>query len=365
MRLVFTSAGRSTWILLLVLVSALIPIRCSFGQSTAYIVTDLTSEDASQMPSKMNNLGDIVGRKAGNGKGAPQATFWGHVHSKPKHLGVLADGDYSSATSINDAGEITGVSNTGTAIVPFLWSDKNGLQRLPLFRGDNCGQAVAINKHGDVACYSSGPNGSRAYLWSRKSGVSDLNILPDGSSTRAHDINDSDEVAGVSNSANGDRAVLWTKDGSVRDLGTLPGDLSSEALAINNAGDVVGYSKGPSGMRAFLWTKSDGMEALGTLPGGNSSRALGINDSGAVIGSATSSSGDHAFVWRKQTGMTDLNDASSAAAFGVVLVEAHAINRKGSILAMGQMHHTGKGPEDQLCAPAPPLSFLLTPVASR
>jgi len=102
------------------------------------------------------------------------------------------------------------------------------------------------------------------------------------------------------------------------------------------------------------------MEELGILPGGNSSRALDINDSGVVVGSSTSSSGDHAFVWKRQTGMLDLNDAASLAP-GIVLVEAHAINRKGEILAMGNMDHGGMAPEDHRCAPAPPLSFLLTP----
>ncbi len=196
--------------------------------------------------------------------------------------------------------------------------------------------------------------------WTRKTGARDLGTLPGGSYSRAHDLNDSDEVAGVAASPAGDRAVLWTKSGDARDLGTLPGDLTSEAMAINNAGDVVGYSKGPSGMRAFLWTKGGGMQELGILAGGNSSRALAINDSGTVVGSSDSASGGHAFVWEKQTGIVDLNEASSGA-LGVVLVGAHAINRKGEILAMGQMDHGGMAPEDHRCAPAPPLSFLLTP----
>src|SRR5512133_1854304 len=166
----------------IVFTSSLISPTEAFGQAKSYVVTDLTGEDAAQVPSKLNNLGDIVGRNAGSGEGAPRATLWGHSHhSKAKHLGVFPGGDYSSANAINDAGEVAGASNTETAILPFVWSDKGGLQRVPLLPGDNCGQAVAINKHGHVASYSSGPTGCRALLWTRKTGPRDLGTLPGGS----------------------------------------------------------------------------------------------------------------------------------------------------------------------------------------
>jgi probable HAF family extracellular repeat protein len=361
-----SSAARSKWISILgVAVSTATvfgPIRVILSQTPEYIVTELTGGDATQVPTKLNNLGDIVGRKAGGGDAAPRATLWGRSRSA-KHLGVFPGGDYSSATGINDAGEIVGVSNTGTAILPFVWTKKGGLGHVPLLAGDSCGQAIAINKNGHVVCYSSGPNGSRVFLWTRKTDPQNLGPLPGGDYSRARDLNDFDEVAGVSGSSHGERAVLWTKSGTVRDLGTLPGDSSSEAMAINSAGDVVGYSKGPSGMRAFIWTNGGGMEELGILPGGTSSRALGINDSGTVVGTSTTGLEDHAFVWQKQTSIVDLNDEGSAA-LGIMLVEAHAINRKGEILAMGKMDHGDMAPAHQPCAPAPPLSFLLTPVAA-
>jgi probable HAF family extracellular repeat protein len=159
--------------------------------------------------------------------------------------------------------------------------------------------------------------------------------------------------------------VVWPKSGGVRDLGMLPGDMLSEASAINNNGDVIGYSKGPRGMRAFLWTQATGMQDLGVLPGGNSSRALGINDMGVVVGSSTSSSGDRAFIWTKEAGMRDLNSAASAGP-GVVFVEAHAINKTGQILVMGSPMHEShmSGEATSHCAPAPPSSFLLTPVSN-
>ncbi len=341
-----------------------------FGQTNAYVVTELSGEDASQVPSKLNNLGDIVGRAASAAEGGTRATIWNRSRSNSKHLGALSGGDYSSASDINDAGEVAGVSNTGKAIVPFVWTATSGLRRIPLLPGDSCGQAIGINKYGHIAGYSSGPNGARAFLWARKTGVRNLGVLPGGNYSRARDLNDSDEVAGLSASSAGERAVLWTKTGNVRDLGTLPGDWASEATAINNAGDVVGYSKGPRGMRAFLWTEGTGMQELGVLPGGDSSRALDINDSGEVVGSSTSSSGDRAFIWTKQAGMIDLNSASSLR-LGVVFFEAHAINYKGEILVMGKVGHESSmsgetaSSEDQQCAPAPPSSFLLTPAALK
>jgi probable HAF family extracellular repeat protein len=333
-----------------------------FGQTTAYTVSELsTAGDAGQVPCRLNNLGDLVGRADNSAARGTRATTWSHSTRQPKVLGALPGGEYSTASAVNDAGEVAGASNTGNSIVPFIWKPTGGLQRIPLLPGDNCGQAFGINKYGHVAGYSSGPNGSKAFLWTGSAGVHNLGVLPGGNYSRACDINDLDEVAGTSASAAGDRAALWTKTGNVRDLGTLPGDTSSEALAINNAGDVVGYSKGPGGLRAFLWTEANGMQDLGVLPGGDSSRALGINDMGAVVGSSTSSSGDRAFIWTKQAGMTDLNSAASAA-LGVVFVEAHAINYTGEILVMGMttQHSNGSGETAWQCASAPPSSFLLT-----
>ncbi len=348
---------------ILAVTAGVVTFRETFGETTAYTVSELS---AAGVPCGLNNLGDVAGRAGDSLSGETQATIWTHGRSRPKHLGKLHGGEYSSASAINDAGEVAGGANTAESIVPFVWAPKGVLRRIPLLPDDNCGQALGINKHRHMAGYSSGPNGRKACLWTRSTGVRNLGVLPGGNYSSACDINDVDEVAGTSASAAGDRAVLWTTDGNIRDLGTLPGDTSSEANAINNNGDVVGYSKGPRGMRAFLWTQATGMQDLGVLPGGNSSRALGINDMGAVVGSSTSSSGDRAFIWTEQAGMRDLNSTASAT-FGVVFVEAHAINYRGEILVMGKAMHESNGSgetassEHDDCAPAPPSTFLLTP----
>ena len=340
------------------------------GQTPQYIVTELSTDDATRVSCKLNNHGDIAGRADSALHGGSRATFCNRSNLRSKHLPAFLGGDYSSAFDINDVGEIVGASNTDGAMVPFIWNAQGGLSRIPLLSGDSCGQAVAINKHGDVAGYSSGDNGVRAFLWRRNIATLNLDVLPGGSHSIARDINDSDEVAGTSGSSSGDRAVLWTKSGNLIDLETLPGDSASEAAAINNKGEVVGYSKGPRGMRAFIWSRNGGMQELGILPGGNSSRAMDINDRGEVVGSSSRGSGEHAFIWTKETGLKDLNSADSAGC-GFIFIEAHAINARGQVLVAGRSTHGSvmsnitSSEDNQICAPAPPSSFLLTPVTLR
>jgi probable HAF family extracellular repeat protein len=353
--------------IILAVTAGVVICRETFGQTTAYTVSEIS---AGGVPSRLNNLGDVAGRAGDSSSGEIGAAVWNHGGLRPRNLGNLGGNEYSSASGINDTGEVAGAANIPKSIIPIVWTPAGGFRRIPLLPGDNCGQALGINKYGHVTGYSSGPNGRKAFLWTRSEGARNLGVLPGGNYSSACDINDWDEVAGTSASSAGERAVLWTKI-SIRDLGTLPGDSSSEATAINNNGDVVGYSKGPRGMRAFLWTKATGMQDLGVLPGGNSSRALGINDMGTVVGSSTSSSGDRAFTWTKESGMTDLNSAASVTA-GVVLVEAHSINSSGKILALGKTskQHLGHTSQDDIvpsddCAPAPPLGFLLTPTPAR
>jgi probable HAF family extracellular repeat protein len=338
----------------------------AFGQARQYIITELSAEEAHAVPCKLNNLGDIAGRVGGALEGKTHATVWNRSNFKSKHLATLLDGDYSSALDINDLGDVAGASNTGTGLIPFVWAAKEGANKIQLLPGDSCGQATAINKHGHIVGYSSGRTGAKAFLWERQTGVRNLGVLSGGSYSTARDINDSDEVVGRSGSANGERAVLWTKTGNVVDLGTLPGDWASEATAINNRGQIVGNSTGPRGTRAFFWSSGGGMEEVGVLPGGTSSRAMDINDRGEVVGSSTNASGDHAFVWTKRAGIVDLNNAD-VADLGFVFIEAHAINARGQILVMGASAHDAAMSaalalgDGEICAPAPPSSFLLTP----
>src|SRR5439155_20102845 len=101
----------------------------SVAQKITDAVVELGVADAGQVSCRINNLGDLVGRSGNSGPGGNRATLWSHGTLKPKNLGALPGGEYSSAFAINDAGEVAGASNTLTSIVPFTWKPTAGLQR--------------------------------------------------------------------------------------------------------------------------------------------------------------------------------------------------------------------------------------------
>lgn len=335
------------------------------AQSDAYTVFEMAGAgDGIQVPAGFNSSGDVVGRGPNSVESSTRATIWRQYSRAVKLLPPLFAGEFTSASGINDLDQIVGAFNTDQALVPFFWTAASGMQRLPLLPGHNAGQASAINNHGQVVGYSSGPGGARAFIWSPGKGVRDLGLLPGGNYSKARGVNDAGEIIGTGGTAAGAHAVFWSTDGRIHDLGTLAGDTSSTAMGINSAGDVVGYSKG-AGMRAFRWTKAGGMQDLGVLKGGNSSRAFSINASRRVVGTSASATGDRAFVWDPEVGMKDLNLAIRADQ-GLVLVEAHLINNRGQIVAMGarREHSTDHVPaaaDADVCAPAPPVLYLLTP----
>src|SRR6185312_6748063 len=90
------------------------------AQTQQYMVRELSGDDATVVPCKLNNLGDIAGRAGSAIGGKARASVWNRSNLQSKNLAAVAGGDYSSAFDINDAGEVTGASNTGSGMVPFI-----------------------------------------------------------------------------------------------------------------------------------------------------------------------------------------------------------------------------------------------------
>jgi probable HAF family extracellular repeat protein len=222
-------------------------------------------------------------------------------------------GNNGFAAGVNSRGQVVGQAENNIPdptcespqvlqVKPVVW-EKSQVQELPTFPGDPDGFATTINDRGQIA----GVSGScttpfHAVLW-QNGRVTDLGSLG-GTVNFADDINNQGQVAGFSNLP-GDatiHAFLW-ENGVMRDLGTLPGDFSSSGDGINSKGQVVGGSCDEAeNCRAFLW--QDGvMTDLNTLIPADSPlfliEATGtINSRGQIAGFALQkSTGEiHAFL---------------------------------------------------------------------
>lgn len=238
-----------------------------------------------------------------------------------KPLPAFEDGDgnrgnNSFAAGVNNRGEIVGwAENTvhddtcePPQVLQFraaIWEPKKGRMReLPPYQDDTTSSATAINNRGQVVGISGtcgtavgGPSAAHAVLWENGK-VTDLGNLGLFEWNTPMAINQRGDIVGFAAVPGEEpdsihlRAFLWTEDGGMEELGTIDEeDVESQALGINARGQVVGLSctADYASCRAFLW--QDGvMTDLNTLtePGytGHLVYANDINDAGAITGAA-------------------------------------------------------------------------------
>jgi probable HAF family extracellular repeat protein len=190
----------------------------------------------------INAAGDVAG-SAQTSSGARHAVLW--RGKRPRDLGLLANGDYSSARDLNDRTEIIGEANLSPNGKPkaFFW--QNGvMKQLPDLPGATICSAQAINNRGIItgSC-GLADGGAHAVIW--KNGVvEDLGALGDEEGpTTALDINDQGQVVGCSSADDKLRAFLW-QNGKMTDLNQSitphSGWLLMVASRINNKGEILG-----------------------------------------------------------------------------------------------------------------------------
>ena len=235
-------------------------------------------------------------------------------------LGVLPGQVYSRANGINATGQVVGFSGLqrdSTDSRAFMWTSQNGMIDIGTL-GGSYAQAYAINDAGYVTGASQtqtwGPMViTHAFIYRlptppypRHNRMIDLGVLG-GLSSYGMAINSDNHVAGYStiqtNDVNADRVHGFFHDGkNMVDLGSLgrPGTDSdvSVALGINASDLVVGYSylptvgEMPLQQVAFLWRRASGqMINLNKLLYGNGKNyllvsATAINDNGQIVASA-------------------------------------------------------------------------------
>ena len=227
-------------------------------------------------------------------------------------LGTLGGTD-SAAFSINERGQIAGMSFTNTTVNPttgvptldpFLWENGKMLDLGTL--GGTFGVAFALNNRGQVVGYSdlAGDNtGVHAFLWDQQGGMQDLGTLG-GATGVALSINDAGDIAGGDSRADGSAGSFLWRHGVITDLGTVAGSNSgSQALGINSRRQIVGNLLDNVGneIGGFLWEDGGPMVDLSTLfpphPDLQLDHAFFINDRGEIAVRGVFSNGDiHSFV---------------------------------------------------------------------
>ncbi|MBP1689233.1 MAG: extracellular repeat protein, family, partial [Deltaproteobacteria bacterium] len=188
--------------------------------------------------------------------------------------------------------------------------------------GGKYSSASSINAAGQVTGSAQTPNGSwHAFRFTPGSPMEDLGTL-DGLSGGGTAINDAGLVTGGATNADGMRRAFRATPGQpMEDLGTLGGD-ESWGFAINDAGQATGYARTADGRaRAFLATPGQPMEDLGTL-GGEESLGRDINAVGQVTGWAQGLGYSHAFRATPGQPMEDLGTVGEVSSSGEAINDA-------------------------------------------
>jgi probable HAF family extracellular repeat protein len=259
----------------------------------------------------INNSTQVVGQAdtgAVDASGNPigHAFLW--QNGVMTDLGTLGGTGGSGAYDINTSGQVVGAAATASnASDAFVWqngvmTDLNSL--LPANSGWILSSATGINDNGQITGEGTINGQGRAYLFSGGA-ITNLGNLGGPGSSIAHGLNNSGQVVGLGSVSNIQSFAFLYTAGVMTNLGSLNGGSSadSEAFDINKATQVVGLSTyGTHGLldpHAALWQNgqiTDLNKVIAKNSGWVLGKAFGINDTGCIAGWGSINNQHHAFL---------------------------------------------------------------------
>lgn len=187
-----------------------------------------------------------------------RAVVWGPRHGQVRELPPLPGDSVSSATAINDRGQVVGISGECSHAVGglsakhmVLW--ENGKPKpIDGFGGIAWNTPMSINQRGDIVGFANASEADgtgfnpRAFVKLRGQPTRNLGALPGDVTSQALGINEWRQVVGQSCDADGNcRAFVW-HDGRMRDLNELVindhEDVLTTANDIDDFGRITGQS---------------------------------------------------------------------------------------------------------------------------
>ena len=346
------------WVISLLSITSLLAIAQEQGPKQSgppvrYTLTDLgTLGGTFSQAFGMNDKGWVVGFSTTEGDVGLHAFLW--RDGVMTDLGTLGGSDplpLSAALSINNRGEIVGLSETSIAdtvgenfcgdflvCLPVVWRG-GAITTLPIL-GNN-GVAIDINGRGEVGGRTDGLQFDPAcdpsftgtpVLWETGL-VHELPTIEGDTHGNVDSMNDKGQASGFTfDCKTGSyHPVLW-QNGKATDI-TVANLLGIEPADINNKREATGTGADANGVEhAFLW-KNDVATILEMFPGTTESHGNSINDKGQVAGQSCSADGCTAFVW--QNGIVrDLN-AIATPGSSVFAFDPGTINARGQIVGFG------------------------------
>ncbi len=317
------SVARCTWFTGAVLLALLVncPGPVNAGPITYSILNLQTPGTSGATPTAINSSGVAVGYTLDSYGNQLPVSLNGQTTYLP---------GYGTANGINASGTVVGATYAKGAFSGTVaeWSNGTSVNLGSAIPGS----ATSINDAGQIT--GGMLTNGQVHAFTLSNGVLvDLGTLNGGTGSMGYGINASGQIAGTSYAANGTATAFLSNGATLQQVAGSLGGASSYGMAVNDSGVVVGAATTAQNYVNAFESSSQGMVDLGTL-GGTQSYAYGINAAGTVVGySFTTGNVEHGFVYSGGI-LLDLNNLLPLGS-GWTIDAAYGINGIGDIVGEG------------------------------